>query len=121
MFMTALIPPPIHSTWDATAKRIDSKLANTDRVDMKDWLVADGIPADQIDITNTDSLLNLWVKNYDPTKNIPGMTNAKRNYYVTLDASLKGILSTQGLSIADTNPRQPAPWNRRVPSRNPIT
>ena len=92
---------------DAVAKRIDSRLTQDDRLAIQQWLIADGIPQDQIDITNTTSLLNLWEKNFDPNKNInfPGMTNAKRNYYIRLDASLKGLLSTSGVTIAVPNPQ----------------
>jgi len=88
---------------DAAAKRIASKLSNDDRLAMKDWLVADGIPENQIDINNTAQLLDQWVKNYDPKKNVPGMTNAKRNYFIRLDTSLKGLLSTEGAIIAGKN------------------
>jgi peptide/nickel transport system permease protein len=88
---------------DAAAKRIASKLSNDDRLAMRDWLVADGIPENQIDINNTAQLLDQWVKNYDPKKNVPGMTNAKRNYFIRLDTSLKGLLSTEGVSIAVKN------------------
>jgi peptide/nickel transport system permease protein len=88
---------------NAAAKRIASKLSNDDRLAMKDWLVADGIPENQIDINNTAQLLDQWVKNYDPQKNVPGMTNAKRNYFIRLDTSLKGLLSTEGVSIAVKN------------------
>ena len=42
---------------DAAAKRIASKLTPDDRIALKDWLVAAGIPADQIDTTDTKSLL----------------------------------------------------------------
>jgi peptide/nickel transport system permease protein len=89
---------------DATANRIASKLSDDDRLAMQDWLVADGVPADQIDISNTSELLNLWEQNYDPSKNIPGMTNAKRNYFVRLNNSLKGLLSEEGVIIAALNP-----------------
>jgi ABC-type dipeptide/oligopeptide/nickel transport system permease subunit len=88
---------------NAAAKRIASKLSNDDRTAMKDWLVADGIPENQIDINNTAQLLGLWQKNYDPKVNIPGMTNARRNYFVRLDNSLKGLLSTEGVTIAAKN------------------
>jgi peptide/nickel transport system permease protein len=88
---------------DAAAKRIASKLSQEDRLAMQDWLVADGVPANEIDITDTKSLLGLWVNHYDPTVNIKGMTNAKRNYYVMLDTSLKGLLSTESVTIATTN------------------
>lgn len=89
---------------DAAAKRIASKLNEEDRLAMKEWLVASGIPENEIDTTDTRKLLDQWVNNYDPKKKIPGMTNAKRNYYIRLDASLDGILSTEGAIIAANNP-----------------
>ena len=88
---------------NAETKRIESKLDKQSRLDMQTWLEADGIPADQIDITNTAKLLDLWNKNYDPKKDIPGMTNAKQQYYARLDVSLKGLLSTTGEILAAPN------------------
>jgi peptide/nickel transport system permease protein len=85
---------------NAAAKRIASKLSDADRTAIKEWLVADGIPEDQIDSADTKSLLDLWANNYDPTKQVSGMTLAKQRYYQRLDTSLKGILSTEGLTIA---------------------
>ena len=89
---------------DAVAKRIDSKLTGQARLDMKTWLVADGVPAAQIDIKNSTTLMGLWTKNYDPNKSFSGMTFSKQRYYQRLDASLKGILSTTGLTIAAADP-----------------
>ena len=89
----------------ALASRIASKLNNDDRTAMKDWLVAAGIAGSEIDSNNTQQLLTLWEKNFDPTKNIPGQTNAKRNYYVRLNTSLQGLLSTEGATIASKNPQ----------------
>ena len=88
---------------DAAAKRIASKMDDQERLDMQTWLVAAGVPESEIDVADTEKLLNQWENNYDPTKNIPGMTNAKRNYYVRLNKSLQGILSTEGVSIAVKN------------------
>ena len=88
---------------DAAAKRIAGKLGDEDRLAIKEWLVADGIPENEIDTTNTEQLLDQWVNNYDPKKNIPGMTNARRNYFIRLDNSLEGLLSTEGVSIAVKN------------------
>jgi peptide/nickel transport system permease protein len=85
---------------DATAKRIDSKLSPTDRTAIKEWLVKAGIPETEIDTTDTNRLLDLWASNYDPNKNMPGTTFAKTRYYQRLDASLQGLLSTQGLTIS---------------------
>jgi len=97
-------PPYTLMLEDAAAKRIDSKLGNQERQDIKDWLVEDGIPENEIDIEDTVKLLDQWVNNFDPTRQFTGMTYAKVQYYQRLDASLKGILSTEGVSIAAINP-----------------
>jgi peptide/nickel transport system permease protein len=89
---------------DAAAKRIASKMDNQERLDMGAWLVAAGIPESEIDVTDTEKLLDQWEKNYDSTKNIPGLTNAKRNYYARLNNSIQGVLSTEGATIAVKNP-----------------
>src|SRR4030042_2365497 len=85
---------------DAQDKRIASKLGDQERQDIKDWLVAAGIAESEIDTTDTKSLLDLWANNFDPKKQIPGMTFAKTRYYQRLNDSLQGILSTQDLTIA---------------------
>jgi peptide/nickel transport system permease protein len=88
---------------DAAAKRIANKLGNDDRQAMQEWLVAYGIPENEIDIANTEKLLEQWVNNYDPTEKIPGMTNARRNYFIRLDDSLEGLLATEAVTIAVEN------------------
>jgi peptide/nickel transport system permease protein len=88
---------------DAAAKRIANKLNEEDRLAIKEWLVAVEIPEAEIDITDTAKLLDQWVTNYDPAQKISGMTNAKRNYYIRLNKSLQGLLSTEGVSIAVKN------------------
>jgi peptide/nickel transport system permease protein len=90
---------------DAATKRIASKLSDDDRIAMKEWLVAAGIAESEIDLTNTEKLLALWVSNYDPMKNIPGMTNARRNYFIRVNASLEGLLATEGEIIAVQDPQ----------------
>jgi peptide/nickel transport system permease protein len=89
---------------DASAKRIASKLNNDDRLAMREWLVAAGIPEAEIDLADTEKLINQWETNYDPKKNVPGMTNAKRNYFIRLNNALKGLLSADGAIIAVKNP-----------------
>src|SRR3990172_8352259 len=96
-------PHYILSLGNAAAKRIANKLGDEDRLAMKEWLMADGIPENEIDIENTAKLLDQWVSNYDPAQKIAGMTNAKRNYFIRLNDSLKGLLSTEGVSIAVKN------------------
>ena len=93
---------------DAAANRIANKLSNDDRLAMRDWLVADGIPENQIDINNTKTLLDQWENNYDPKKQVEGMTLAKQRYYLRLNSSLQGLLSTEGAIIAANNPQSGA-------------
>ncbi|MEA3309443.1 MAG: ABC transporter permease [Chloroflexota bacterium] len=88
---------------NAAARHIASKLSDDDRLAMKEWLMTSGLPENEIDINNTAQLLGLWTNYYDPKANIAGMTNAKRNYYIRLNTSLKGLLSTEGAIIAAKN------------------
>ncbi|MGD8463189.1 MAG: ABC transporter permease [Anaerolineae bacterium] len=99
---------------DAAAKRIASKLHDEDRQAMKDWLVGAGFLESEIDVTDTEKLLEQWVNHFDPTQRIPGMTNAQRNYYIRLDASLDGILSSEGAIIAAANPDTGALEEKRI-------
>jgi peptide/nickel transport system permease protein len=89
---------------EAAANRISNKLNDADRLAMRDWLVAYGISETSIDTTDTANLINLWETNYDPKLMVPGMTIAKTRYYQRLNTSLQGILSTEGVIIAATNP-----------------
>lgn len=88
---------------EAETARIASKLNNDDRAAMAKWLVAAGIPEEEIDTTDTEQLLTLWETNFDRTKKIPGMTNAQRNYYIRLNTALQGLLSAEGATLASKN------------------
>lgn len=85
---------------DAAAKRIGDKLGTQQRKDIHDWLVLAGVPENKINTADTKALLDLWANNYDPNKSFPGMTFAKQRYYQRLNDSLKGILGTEGVTIA---------------------
>jgi peptide/nickel transport system permease protein len=88
---------------EAASKRIESRLGFDDRVAMQEWLIAAGIPVEQIVIEDTAALLDLWEETFDPTLRLSGMTNAQRNYFIRLDASLEGLLSTDAAIIAEMN------------------
>ena len=90
----------------ADTKRMDSKLSAENRTAMQEWLVAAGVPQTDIDLADAPKLLDQWVKNYDPKKNIPGVTNAKRNAIIRLNTSLKSLLSGgDTVTIAQENPQ----------------
>jgi peptide/nickel transport system permease protein len=88
---------------NAAANRITNKLNNDDRLAMKEWLVLDGLPESDVDITDSTKLLTQWEQYFDPDKRIPGLTNAQRNYYIRLNVSLSGLLSSEGVIVAAQN------------------
>jgi peptide/nickel transport system permease protein len=90
---------------EAAAKRIENKLGDQERKDMTTWLTNAGLSAKEVNSSNTEQLIKLWETNYDPKKNLPGMTFAKTRYYQRLNNSLKGLLSTEGLIVAIKNPQ----------------
>ncbi|MEI2690938.1 MAG: ABC transporter permease [Anaerolineae bacterium] len=85
---------------NAAAKRVASRLKQEDRVAMQEWLVAVGIPEDEIDIADTAKLLSQWESNYDPDQRIAGMTLARQRYYQRVNASIAGLLSTEDVILA---------------------
>jgi peptide/nickel transport system permease protein len=87
----------------AAEQRIASRLGDEDRLAIQEWLVSSGMPESEIDIANTEQLLDQWFNNFDPTKRFPGMTNADRNYYIRLNDSIQGLLSTEDAIIAELN------------------
>jgi peptide/nickel transport system permease protein len=97
------IDSPDHYTLlldNAAAKRLANKLSDDDRQAMKDWLVLAEVPEAEIDTADTATLLEQWINTFDPTHRLSGLTNAQRNYYIRLNASLDGLLSTEGAIIA---------------------
>lgn len=88
---------------DASANRIASKLGDQERQDMKEWLMLYGIPEEDIEIENTEKLMELWANHYDRSIRFPGMTSAKQKYYGRLNTSLAGLLATEGAIIAVEN------------------
>lgn len=84
-------------------KRLAKKLGEEDKVSMVQWLIAVGVEADKINLTDTDGLLQLWNENYDPTAKPKGMTMAQRNYYKRLNKNLESIINAKELVVASAN------------------
>ena len=87
----------------AAERRIGSRLGDADRLAIQEWLVGNGMPESEIDITNTEQLMDQWFNNFDPAIRLSGMTNAQRNYYIRLNNNIQGLLSTEGAVIAEMN------------------
>lgn len=86
---------------DAEKNRV--VVSKDDAIAMKEWLVAVGITEDEIDVTNNESLIELWLKKYDASAKPKGMTMAKRNFYKRLDKSIRNALEQGEIIIATMN------------------
>lgn len=85
---------------EASAKRLASQLSSEDRVEMKTYLMAVGVPEEVINIEDSQVLLTLWREKYDPTVRVKGMINSKVLYYRRLNAKLESLLNSEGLLLA---------------------
>ncbi|MBQ9662666.1 MAG: ABC transporter permease [Oscillospiraceae bacterium] len=88
---------------DADDKRLDKLLSDTDRISMLDWFDSAGVDVGDLDIEDTDTLLDLWFANYSSDLKPAGMTNAKRNYYKRLNNSLMQVRAADTLTITDVD------------------
>ena len=88
---------------NADDNRIAKALGAEDRVAMVEWFTTMGIDVSDLDIEDTDALLDLWNENYDPSVKPQGMTQAKRNYYKRLNNSLQEIRAADQIILADTD------------------
>ena len=86
---------------DAASNRLASVLKEEDRAKMAEYLVAVGVPSEEIDVADTEALLALWEKHYDETARPAGMTKATRNYYKRLNQSLNSMGSGSELSVVE--------------------
>ena len=70
---------------------------------MVEWFSAMEIDVSDLDISDTDAMLELWKANYDPAVKPKGMTQAKRNYYKRLNNSIAEIGAAETLIITEKN------------------
>jgi peptide/nickel transport system permease protein len=90
---------------EAEAKRIENKLLEEDRESIKKWLVLYGIPEEEIDIENTEALMELWWNNYDPELRLEGVrTSAERRAYVRLNTKLEGLFDLEDYNVTTIDP-----------------
>ncbi len=88
---------------DADDKRIANALKEEDRVAMVRWFTIMEVDVSELDITDTDALLDLWTEHYDPSIKPKGMTMADRNYFKRLNNALTDLRSADVIYIADKN------------------
>lgn len=88
---------------DAADKRIAASLKDEDRVSMVEYFSTIGVDIADLDITDTEAMLDKWFENFDETTKPKGMTKAKFNYYKRLNRSLTDLRSGDTVIIANEN------------------
>lgn len=88
----------------ADDKRMAKSLSDEDRVAMVEWFTAAGIAVDDLDINDTDAMLDMWFANYSADVKPKGMTMAKRNYYQRLNNNLLAVQKGDTIIISEHNP-----------------
>ncbi|MBQ9331858.1 MAG: hypothetical protein IJS11_02870, partial [Oscillospiraceae bacterium] len=84
---------------DADEKRITNLVSDADRAAMIEWFGLMEIDVSEVDATDIDALLDLWLEHYDPSVKIKGMTQARRNFFKRLDKNLRQIRSADTLLV----------------------
>ncbi len=88
---------------DADDNRIAKALSDEDRVAMVRWFNTMEIDVSDLDITDTDALLDMWNAHYSDDARPKGMTKADRNYFKRLNNSLADIRAGDEVIIAEEN------------------
>lgn len=86
---------------EADENRLASSLSDEDRVAMVEYFTAMGIDISDLDTSDTDTLLQMWEDNYDPSVRPKGMTGAKVNYFKRLNNSLQDLKGGDTIIIAE--------------------
>ena len=84
---------------DADEKRIANLVSDADRAAMIEWFGLMDIDVSEVDATDIDALLDLWLQNYDPAVKIKGMTQARRNFFKRLDKNLRQVRAADTLLV----------------------
>ena len=88
---------------DADDNRVAAALKAEDRVSMVTWLTKAGIDVAELDMEDTDALLDIWNANYSEDLTVSGLTKAQRVYYRNLNRSLKSLTSGENKILAAEN------------------
>lgn len=88
---------------DADDNRIAAALSDEDRISMIAWFSAMEIDVSDLDMEDTDALLELWNAHYTEDSKPAGMTKAQRVYYRNLNRSLQSLSSSDKKTLADEN------------------
>ena len=88
---------------DADDNRIASALKEEDRISMINWFAAMEIDVGDLDMNDTDALLDMWTTHFYEDAKPAGSTKAQRVYYRNLNRSIQSLLQGDEKIIAVEN------------------
>ena len=88
---------------DADDKRVAAALKDEDRISMVNWFNAMGIDISELDIEDTDALLEMWNIHFTEDAKPAGSTKAQRVYYRNLNRSIQRLMSADEKIVAVEN------------------
>ncbi|MBO5999310.1 MAG: ABC transporter permease [Lachnospiraceae bacterium] len=86
---------------DADDKRLAARLSYEDKISMTEWLSAAGFDISDLDLDDTDELLDMWHANYSPDIKPKGMIKARLNYFKRLNNSLLEMSGSDNYLVID--------------------
>ena len=88
---------------DADDNRIASALTEEDRISMVNWLTKAEVDIAELDIEDTEALLDVWNANYSEDRTVSGLTKAQRVYYRNLNRSIQALFEGEEKILAVEN------------------
>ena len=87
----------------ADEKRLKTRLSDEDRVAMVEWFTTVGVDIFELDIRDTDALLQMWEEHFDPSVRPKGMTNARVQYFRRLNNAIQELKAGDTIIVAAEN------------------
>ncbi len=91
---------------DVVAGKLAKSVTAEEQQLMRDWLLKYGTdvkPEEVEDAKEAYDIIELWLRNYDETANMAGVTKALKNQYVRLYKKVENILNSEGYTVFQKN------------------
>lgn len=89
---------------EAKAGNMGDRLDDKQKEDMRSWLVKfGGVSQEEMDATDDNALVTLWMEKYDPKANQKGLLASKKKAYVRMDKEIRKLMSDADLILAAPN------------------
>ncbi|MCQ2982672.1 MAG: ABC transporter permease [Treponemataceae bacterium] len=97
----------------ADARRVASVLSDEDKVSITNYLLDQGVPANQIDMDDEAGLITGWFEKYDPANTL-SYTKAKRNYFSRLNNKLMVAMRVADMTVTQPDSESGEPVTVRT-------